>query len=114
MSSKNSGAPIGSYLEVSGGPRYYFTHPKLKSAFFVEGGVGAYNFRQNGFIDPSTQQTVDQINNTKAGINGGIGGDLALSKDIDITAKGKYNVVFTPNGSQSFVTTMAGLVFRFR
>ncbi|RPI19005.1 MAG: hypothetical protein EHM58_03055 [Ignavibacteriae bacterium] len=115
MSSKITGAPVGSYLEVSAGPRYFFTHPKLKSALFVEGGVGAYNFRQNSYIaDPTTQQQSDQINNTRAGVNAGIGGVLALTNSIDIMVKSKYHVIFTPNASSSFVQVLGGLEFKFR
>lgn len=116
MSSKITGAPIGSYLEFTAGPRYYFVHPKLKSALFFEGGVGAYNFRQNSYINPgdTTGSSIAQINNTKAGINGGIGATLALSDAVDIMVRSKYHVVFTPNGSSSFVTVGGGLEFRFR
>lgn len=116
MSSKITGAPVGSYIELTAGPRYYFVHPKLNSALFFEGGVGAYNFRQNSYVNPgdTTGSSVSQINNTRAGINGGIGGSLALSEAMDIMVRGKYHVVFTPNGSSSFVTVGAGLEFRFK
>ncbi len=116
MSSKITGAPIGSYLEFTAGPRYYFVHPKLNSALFFEGGVGAYNFRQNSYINPgdTTGSSIAQINNTKAGINGGIGASLALSEAMDIMVRSKYHIVFTPNGTSSFVTVGAGLEFRFR
>lgn len=115
MSSKLTGAPIGSYLEATVGPRYFFSHPKLNSLLFVEGGVGAYNFRQNSYSpDGTTQNQVAQINNTKAGINGGIGGSLALTKAMNILVKTNYHVVFTPNGSSSFVTVNGGFEFKFR
>lgn len=114
MSSKVTGAPVGSYLEASAGPRYFFTHPKLKSELFLEGGVGAYNFRQSSYVNGTTQSQVDQINSTKAGLNAGIGGSLALSEAVDILVKSKYHVIFTPNGSSSFVTVIGGLEFRFR
>lgn len=115
MSSKITGAPVGQYLEVSAGPRYFFTHPKLSSAFFLEGGVGAYNFRQDAYIgDPTTQQQVAQINRTNAGLNAGIGGSLNLSEAVDILVKGNYHVVFTPNSSTSFVQVLGGLEFKFR
>lgn len=115
MSSKITGAPIGSYIEVSAGPRYYFTHPKLKSELFFEGGVGAYNFRQNSYTpNDTTMAQIQQINSTKAGVNAGIGGSLALSDAVDILVKSKYHVIFTPNGSSSFLTVIGGLEFRFR
>jgi len=116
MASKITSAPVGSYFEFSGGPRYYFLNPKLKSQLFLEAGVGGYIFKQNSFVDPNdtTGTTVEQINNTKAGINGGIGADLFLSNAVDILIKTKYHVVFTPNGSSSFITVGAGLEFSFK
>lgn len=116
LSSKLTGAPVGSYLEFSAGPRYYFTHPKLKSSVFFEAGVGAYNFRQNSYIGAgdTTNTAIPQINNTKAGINGGLGASLALSDNFDILAKAKYHNVFTQNGSQGFMTVNGGFEFRFR
>jgi hypothetical protein len=116
MSSKITGAPIGSYLEFSAGPRYYFTHPKLKSAIFFEAGVGAYNFTQKSFVSPNDTNgaVIPEIKSTKAGINGGIGASLSLSNAIDILAQAKYHNIFTPTGSQGFMTVNGGLEFRFR
>jgi hypothetical protein len=116
MSSKITGAPIGSYLEFSGGPRYYFTHPKLKSAVFFEAGVGAYNFTQNSYVNPSDTNgaVIPEIRSTKAGINGGIGASINLTNAIDIHAQAKYHNIFTPTGSQGFMTVNGGLEFRFR
>jgi len=116
MSSKLSGAPVGSYFEFSGGPRYYFMNPKLKSQVFLEAGVGGYYFRQNSYVNPddTTHGTTAQIANTKAGINGGIGANLYLSDAVDILFKTKYHVVFTPNGTSSFITVGAGFEFNFR
>lgn len=117
MSSKTNGAPIGSYLIGDIGPRYYFTSKNLKSSVFLEASVGVYNFRQNSYNvedTAGTTATIDQISDTKAGISGGLGGSLALSKDIDILVKSDYHVVFTQNGSSSFITVMSGLEFRFR
>ena len=114
MASKTTGAPVGNYFVFSGGPRYYFMNPKLKSQLFFEGGVGAYYFKQNSFIDPNSQQTVDQIVNTRPGLNGGVGASLYLSRKVDILFKSKYNLVFTPNGSSSYITAGAGLEFSFK
>jgi len=115
MSSKVTGAPIGSYLEFSGGPRYYFTHRKLKSSLFFEGGVGAYNFRQNSYSDPNDPNgVIQQIDNTRAGINGGMGATLGISKEVDLMVKGKYNVIFVPNGSSSFINVVGGVTFTLR
>lgn len=116
MNSKISGAPIGRYLELSGGPRYYFTKVNVKSELYLEGGVGAYNFTQKSYVNPSevNGSVINQINNTKAGINGGIGANLALTEAMDFMFKTKYHVIFTPNGTTSFMTVGGGLSFRFR
>jgi hypothetical protein len=115
MSSKKSGAPIGQYMEFSAGPRYYFTHPKLKSQVYFEGGAGAYYFKQNSYIDPiDATVTVNQVSQTNAGINGGIGASLYLSDAVSILAKTKYHNVFTRTGSVGFMTVNAGLEFTIK
>lgn len=115
MSSKKTGAPIGQYMEFSAGPRYYFTHPKLKSQVYFEAGAGAYYFKQNGYVDPvDATLTVAQISQTNAGINGGIGASLYLSDAVNISAKSKYHNVFTKTGSVGFMTVSAGLEFNIR
>ena len=115
MSSKISGAPIGQYFEVSAGPRYYFTNVHVKSELFFEGGVGAYDFTQKSYANPLdiNGAVIGQINNTKFGLNGGIGSNLYLTDAVDIVVKSKYHVIFTPNGTTSFLTVGGGLSFRF-
>lgn len=115
MSSKKSGAPIGQYMEFTAGPRYYFTHPKLKSQVYFEGGAGAYYFKQNSFINPEDNtQTVEQVRQTNAGINGGIGASLFISKAVNLMAKVKYHNVFTRTNSIGFMTVSGGLEFNIR
>ncbi len=116
MASKINGAPIGSYFEFSGGPRYYFMNPKLKSQLFFEAGLGAYYFRQNSYNDPSGVNggVINQIVNTKPGLSGGAGASLYLSDAVDILIKSDYHVVFTPNGTSSFMTVGAGFDFSFK
>ncbi len=114
MSSKITGQNIGSYFVASVGPRYYFTSPHLKSTFFLEGGVGAYYFRQRSsaqIVSPSTFSTIDDISRTKAGLSGGMGGSIALSNYLDILVKSDYHVIFTPVGTSSFISVMGGLQF---
>jgi hypothetical protein len=115
LSSKKSGAPIGQYMEFSAGPKYFFTHPKLKSQVYFEGGAGAYYFKQNSYIDPiDNTVTVSQVSQTNAGINGGIGANLFLSESVSILAKTKYHNVFTRTGSIGFMTLNAGLEFTIK
>ncbi len=116
MASKITTAPVGSYIEFGAGPRYYFLNPKLKSQLFVEGSVGGYYFKQNAYTNPgdTSGAAVTQISNVKAGLSGGIGSTLYLSDAADILVKTRYNVVFTPNGTTSFITVGAGLEFRFK
>jgi Outer membrane protein beta-barrel domain len=115
LTSKITGAPIGNYLEYSFGPRYFLTKSNLKSNIFLEGGVGGYTFMQNSYINPAdtVSGVVSQISDTRPGLNAGIGANLALSKVIDIVIKSKYNILFTPNGSNSFITLAGGLGINF-
>lgn len=115
MSSKKTGAPIGQYMEFSAGPRYFFTHPKLKSQIYFEGGAGAYYFNQNSYVDPIDNTiTVNQVSQTNAGISGGIGASLYLSDAVDLLAKAKYHNVFTRTGSVGFMTVNAGIEFTIK
>lgn len=115
ISSSRTAAPVGKYFEFSAGPRYYFTHPNLKSSLFVEGGVGGYSFNQASFVDPNSPsgQLIPQISETKAGVNAGLGATLGVSDNVDMTLKTKYHMIFSPNGSSSFITTMGGINIKF-
>jgi hypothetical protein len=115
ISSSQASAPVGKYIEFSVGPRYYFTHPSLKSSLFVEGGVGGYSFNQASFVNPSDPSgtVIPQIEETRAGVNAGLGATLGVSDNVDISLKSKYHMVFSPNGSSSFITTMGGINIKF-
>ncbi|MDZ4713690.1 MAG: outer membrane beta-barrel protein [bacterium] len=112
MNSKTDGIPSGRYVEFSAGPRYYMTKPNLSSTLFLEAGVGAYQFNREGYnfgVIP-----VPEVNDTKIGVNGGIGANLALTKTIDIMIKAKYHSVFTEGGSSSFITALGGIEFKLK
>lgn len=113
FSSKTDGVPSGKYIEVTAGPRYFFTDPKLSSTLFGEVGGGIYNFRQDEFT-PNVGPIIPEISDTKAGVNAGLGANLALSQTIDIIIKPKYHVIFTEGGSTSFITVVAGLEFKLK
>jgi hypothetical protein len=105
------GAPNSSYFELSAGPRYYFTSKNLKSAFFLETGVGAYIFSQDAY--ESEGVSYDRESNTNVGLNVGPGVTLQLSKSIDVILKSKYHIVFNDYGTRSFLTALGGLEFKF-
>lgn len=107
MSSQVNGVESASYLQYTVGPRYYFTHPSVKSSLFFEGGVGGYSFFNNNDVEDRA------YDGTNVGMNTGLGATLFLSDDIDIIVKSKYHFIFNKTGSSSFITTTAGLEFRF-
>ncbi|MBL8008817.1 MAG: outer membrane beta-barrel protein [Ignavibacteria bacterium] len=111
LTNNTQGSPNSSYIEISAGPRYYFMTKKLKSAFFLEGGVGAYVYSQDAYT--VGEQTFDRISNTNVGINVGPGFTLQMSKSIDIILKSKYTMVFNDAGTRSFLTALGGLEFKF-
>lgn len=113
FSSKTDGVPSGKYLEVTAGPRYFFTDPKLSSMIFGEAGGGIYNFRQDSFT-PVGGTIIDEISDTKPGVNAGLGANLALSKTVDILLKTKYHVIFTSGGSSSFISVVTGIDFKLK
>ncbi len=111
LNSKQDNISDANYYEISLGPRYYFNHENLKSNIFLEGGIGAYTFSNNTLTIGNTQ--VAGLTNTRVGLNTGIGASMALSDRVRILVKGKYTMIFTPSGSDSFVTSGAGLEFIF-
>lgn len=115
MASTISGAPVGKYLEATIGPRYYFSSANVKSKIFTEAGVGLYAFSQASYVDPNdpSQTVIPELNETRVGINAGIGASVFLSQNISLIVKTRYNTIFTSNATTSFLTGSTGLEFRF-
>lgn len=109
--SQTAGVPDGRYFEYTVGPRYYFTAKNLKSSVFFEAGIGAYTFKQDGYVLGGT--AFPEVTYTKFGYNAGIGAILNLGRDIDLLFKTKYNTVMTSDGSSSFITPVLGIDVRF-
>lgn len=114
LNSKITTAPIGHYIEYIVGPRYYFTKASIKSSLFAEVGVGGYTFTQNSYVNPLDTTQFAQISDTRPGVNAGLGASVALGKNVNLMFKTKYHVLFTPNGSTSFVTALGGIEFLLR
>lgn len=114
MNSNTSGAPVGKYIEITVGPRYYFSSINVKSQLFVDAGVGPYIFSQDSYQpeDP-TAAVVPQINETKVGVNAGIGASVFLAKNLNLMVRTKYNTIFTATTTKSFITANTGLEFKF-
>lgn len=115
MGSSASGAPVGKYLEATVGPRYYFSSANLKSQIFADAGLGVYSFNQESYVDPNdpTLTQIPAINETKMGINAGVGASLYLSKSVNLILRTKYNTIFTSTATKSFITAATGLEFKF-
>jgi opacity protein-like surface antigen len=109
----------GHWFEGSLGPRYFFTHPKLRAQIFVDAGVGFYNLNQDAELEDTVgvgnpDYILAQIDGSKVGINGGIGATLQVSTSVSILLKARYNTVFGTNENVSFANGGAGIEFRFR
>ncbi len=103
--------PDGKYIEYTVGPRYYFTSRNLKSAIFLEAGLGGYSFNQDGYVLDGV--TVGNYTSTNFGMNAGIGGILNLGRDVDLSFKAKYHNILTTDGSTSFIEPVLGIDLRF-
>ncbi|RPI13806.1 MAG: hypothetical protein EHM58_17780 [Ignavibacteriae bacterium] len=89
------------YLEITAGPRFFLGGSANTSAFWIDGGVGAYNLSDGGIGSGPTN----------AGLTAGIGYSVPLSETISLMGKGKYNMVFTANEPTTFSTLSAGVRF---
>ena len=114
MNSSASGAPVGKYIEITVGPRYYFSSINVKSQLFADAGFGPYIFSQASYQpqDP-TAAVIPEISETKLGVNAGIGASLYLSDNINLMIRTKYNTIFTSTATKSFITASTGLEFKF-
>jgi hypothetical protein len=106
----------GHYFEASIGPRYFFTHPKLRAQLFVDAGVGIYNLNQDADLESEEpdEYTLRQIDGSKVGINGGVGVTLQISRNVSILGKARYNTVFGTNENVGFINGGAGVEIRLR
>jgi opacity protein-like surface antigen len=103
LPSNTAGIPDASYLELTAGPRYYISNLGTNSAFFIEGGVGAFSLSRTG----TTGST------TNAGVTAGAGVTFGLSSNLSLIVKGNYNNVFTQNNPTTFGALNGGLQIRF-
>lgn len=112
LPAQRNGTATNNLIEISGGPRYYFTTSRLKSMFFMETGLGAYIFNNGSYTTPGGV-FVDKNTSTNFGANIGPGFSLWLSDNLDIMLKGKYHVIFTKGSTTSFATSLLGFEYKF-
>ena len=112
--SKIDGVSDGKYLEYTAGPRYYFMAKNLKSAFFLEVGLGGYSFMQDAYTITvnGVENAVPENSTTNFGVNAGMGATLNLGKSVDLIMKLKYHNVLTSDGSNSFIAPLLGIDIR--
>lgn len=108
---KTTGIPDGKYIEYTAGPRYFFTSSNLKSAFFLEAGLGGYTFMQDAYTASvnGAEVAVPKVSSTDFGVNAGLGAVLNLGKSVDLIFKVKYHNILTTDGSSSFVAPLLGI-----
>lgn len=102
-----------SYIEVTVGPRYYFTRQKVKA--FGEVGIGLYNYRIGGTTTTTVFGTVttSAITDNNFGMNFGAGVEIPLSKAVDIVGKVKYHAIFTTGATTSYAGFYGGINVNF-
>lgn len=112
--SKLAGVSDGKFLEYTAGPRYYFMSKSLKSAFFLEVGLGGYSYMQDAYnlTVNNVVTSVPENSKTNFGVNAGMGANLNLGKSVDLIIKVKYHDIFTTDGSTSFVAPLLGIDIR--
>jgi hypothetical protein len=105
--------PDASYIEISAGPRYVLTSPKVKAMLFVEAGLGAYIFMTKEWTvagDPPI--TFASTSKTNFGVNGGPGVIIPLGSVADFELKAKMHYTFEEGGAHTFLSTTMGIDFK--
>ena len=105
--------PDASIIQITAGPRYIFTSKAIKSMFFLEGGLGVYIFTTKDFVSTGTAETIAGSSKTNFGINVGPGAIIPLGKAMDLIMKVKLHDMFMEGGSQTFISAVMGLNFKF-
>ena len=105
--------PSASVIQITAGPRYIFTSKAIKSMFFLEGGLGVYIFTTKDFVSTGTAETIAGSSKTNFGINVGPGAIIPLGKAMDLIMKVKLHDMFMEGGSQTFISAVMGLNFKF-
>ena len=99
-----------SMIEISAGPRYTFTNPKVKAELFFEAGLGAYMFMYKDKVVGNVTTTYES--ETLFGINGGPGALIPMGKMADFMVKAKAHYIFQKNGSRVIATGVMGVAFK--
>ncbi len=110
FSNKTTDLPKNNIMEYTVGPRYFFTSKNLKSAMFVEAGVGGYTLTQDAFTLAGV--SFPKVSDTKFGINAGVGATLNVGRTVDLIVKVKYHNILTEGGSTSFLSPLVGIDIR--
>jgi hypothetical protein len=111
--------PDAGYVEITAGPRYVFTSPKVKAQFFMEAGLGAYIWMAQEFTVPATTEVPEYVSpSTTAvlfGVNGGPGVFIPLGKVADFVIKLKVHYTFSGDpegGERAWVAGLFGVDFK--
>lgn len=108
VKNSTSTSPTTSYVEATVGPRYYFSQKKVKA--YGEAGVGLYMFNMGSTIVNNI--SISSSSESNLGMNIGAGVEVPISKDIDLTGKAKYHVVFTSGSTTTYTGIYGGVNFR--
>ena len=107
-----SSSPTTSYIEATVGPRYYFSQKKVKA--YGDIGVGLYTqyVGSTTITTANVTSTIPSSSESNFGTNIGVGVEVPISKDIDLTGKAKYHIVFTSVETTTYGGIYGGINFR--
>ncbi|MDD5360738.1 MAG: outer membrane beta-barrel protein [Ignavibacteria bacterium] len=103
--------PDANYIEITAGPRYVLTSPKVKAQLFVEAGIGAYMFMTREWTDPYGT-VISSTTKTNFGVNGGPGVIIPMGSVADFMLKAKMHYTFEDGGAHTFLSTEMGINFK--
>lgn len=102
-----------SYIEVTGGPRYYLTRQKVMA--FGETGIGLYSYRVGSTTTTTGTVTIvkEGFTDNYLGLNIGAGVEVPVMKTITVVGKIKYHAIFTAGATTNYAGFYGGINVNF-
>lgn len=106
--------PDASIIAITLGPRYTFRSDEIKARLILEAGAGIKIYTIKDYTTTGTPSvTIPGKTTVYFGVDAGPGALIPLGKNVDLLIKAKIHGMFTPDGTQTFISPSLGIDIKF-